>query len=460
MEQFDALIIGAGQSGVPLAKKLAQAGWKTALIEKRLLGGTCINDGCTPTKTLVASARMAYMAGRSADLGIEIPAFEVNFEKVMDRQAGVVNQFRVGTTSGVEQTENLTVIIGEAKFINNNTLEVKANGAGSGEYTAKYIFIDTGASPAIPDTPGLKEIGYLDSTRILELRERPEHLLIVGGGYIALEYAQMFRRFGSEVTILERSDRLMGKEDEDLSELLTNTLEEEGIKILTQTSVSSYEKLDDGKVAVSLENKEGPAKIHCSHVLVAVGRKPQTSALGLENTEIEVDDRGFVMVDEFLQTKVEHVYALGDVNGGPAFTHISYNDYIIVSKNLLEGAQLSTVGRQVPYCVFTDPQVGRIGMSENEAKKKGIDFLVAKIPMENVARAIETSETKGFMKAIVDRHSRQILGATIVGEQGGETMTVLQLAMAANFTCDQLKDTIFAHPLYAESINNLFMSLT
>lgn len=459
MEQFDALIIGAGQSGVPLAKKLALAGWKTALIEKRLLGGTCINDGCTPTKTLVASARMAYMAGRSADLGIEIPAFEINFEKIMERQAGVVSQFRAGTTAGVEQTENLTVIFGEANFVNNNTLQVTASGPGSGEYTAKYIFIDTGASPAIPDTPGLKEIDYLDSTRILELREKPKHLLIVGGGYIALEYAQMFRRFGSEVTILERSERLMGKEDEDLSELLTKTLKEEGVKVLTQTSVSSYGKLADGTVAVSLENKAEPGIIHCSHVLIAVGRKPQTAALGLENTDIETDDRGFVIVNEFLQTKVENVYALGDVNGGPAFTHISYNDYIIVSKNLLELAKLSTLGRQVPYCVFTDPQVGRIGMSENEARKKGIEFLIAKIPMKNVARAIESSETRGFMKAIVDRHSRQILGATIVGEQGGETMTVLQLAMAANFTCDQLKDTIFAHPLYAESINNLFMSL-
>jgi pyruvate/2-oxoglutarate dehydrogenase complex dihydrolipoamide dehydrogenase (E3) component len=459
MEQFDAIIIGAGQSGVPLSKKLAKAGWKTALIEKRLIGGTCINDGCTPTKTLIASARMAYMAGRSADLGIDIPTFEVNFKRIMERQAGVVQQFRSSATKGVQQSENLTVIFGEAKFIDNHTLQVTSSGDSSGEYTAKYIFVDTGASPAIPDTPGLNEITYLDSTSILALRERPEHLLIVGGGYIALEYAQMFRRFGSEVTILERSERMMGKEDEDLSELLTETLKAEGVNILTQTKVSSYEKLDGEKIAVHLENKAGANTITCSHVLIAVGRKPQTLALGFENTSIKTDDHGFVVVDEFLQTDVEGVYALGDVNGGPAFTHISYNDYIIVSKNLLEGAKQSTLGRQVPYCVFTDPQVGRIGMGENEAREKGIDFLVAKIPMENVARAIESSETRGFMKAIVDKHTRQILGATVIGEQGGETMTVIQLAMAGGLTCDQLKDMIFAHPLYAESINNLFMTI-
>jgi pyruvate/2-oxoglutarate dehydrogenase complex dihydrolipoamide dehydrogenase (E3) component len=326
-------------------------------------------------------------------------------------------------------------------------------------YTAKHIFIDTGAVPVVPDTPGLKDIAYLNSTTILELKEKPEHLLIVGGGYIAVEYAQMFRRFGSEVTILERSERLMGKEDEDLSELLTEILTEEHINVLTHTKVTSYEKLAGAKVGVHIENNDEASTIVCSHVLIAVGRKPQTNNLGLENTDIKLDDHGFVLVDEFLQTGVEQVYALGDVNGGPAFTHISYNDYVVVSKNLLEGAKLSTHGRQVPYCVFTDPQIGRIGLSENQAREQGLDFQVAKLPMKNVARAIESSETKGFMKAIVDSHTRQILGATIIGEQGGETMTVLQLAMAGNLTCDQLKDTIFAHPLYAESINNLFMTL-
>jgi dihydrolipoamide dehydrogenase len=459
MEQFDAIIIGAGQSGVPLSKKLAQAGWKTALIEKRLVGGTCINDGCTPTKTLIASARMAYMAGRSADLGVNIPTFEVDFNKIMDRQSGVVKQFREGATSGVQKTENLTLVFGEAKFVENHTLEVTSSDSDAVAYTAKHIFIDTGAVPVVPDTPGLKDIAYLNSTTILELKEKPEHLLIVGGGYIAVEYAQMFRRFGSEVTILERSERLMGKEDEDLSELLTEILTEEHINVLTHTKVTSYEKLAGAKVGVHIENNDEASTIVCSHVLIAVGRKPQTNNLGLENTDIKLDDHGFVLVDEFLQTGVEQVYALGDVNGGPAFTHISYNDYVVVSKNLLEGAKLSTHGRQVPYCVFTDPQIGRIGLSENQAREQGLDFQVAKLPMKNVARAIESSETKGFMKAIVDSHTRQILGATIIGEQGGETMTVLQLAMAGNLTCDQLKDTIFAHPLYAESINNLFMTL-
>jgi pyruvate/2-oxoglutarate dehydrogenase complex dihydrolipoamide dehydrogenase (E3) component len=459
MKSFDAIVIGAGQAGVPLAKKLAGAGWNTALIEKRYVGGTCINDGCTPTKTLVASARMAYKAGNSQELGVEITDFNVDFKKIMARKAAVVKQFRDGATSGVEATAHLTLIIGDASFISNHTLKIRYNDGTSEELTAGHIFINTGASPVIPDTEGLKELNYLTSTSILELEEVPEHLLVVGGGYIGLEYAQMFKRFGAEVTLLERSDRLMPKEDDDVCRELTDIFRSDDIDILIEAKALRYTSRSDGRIEVDVEIAGEKKVLTCSHVLVASGRKPQTETLGLEHAGIVCDEHGHVQVNEFLETNMQGVYALGDVKGGPAFTHISYNDFVIVSKNLLEGAQCSTINRQVPYCMFTDPQVGRIGITEMQAVEQGLDFLVARIPMANVARAIENGETRGFMKAVVDKETRLILGATIVGEQGGEIMSILQMAMMGKITCDEISTTVFAHPLYAESLNNLFLTI-
>ncbi|MBB5634892.1 dihydrolipoamide dehydrogenase [Pedobacter cryoconitis] len=459
MKEFDAIVIGAGQAGVPLAKKLADAGWRTALIEKRLVGGTCINDGCTPTKAMVASARMAYLAANSKVLGIDIPAYEVNFKVVMARKSAIVTQFREGSLAGIEKTKNLTLIYGEAKFQDDHTVYVNANDGTFENYTAKHIFINTGASPRIPDIEGIKAIKYLTSTTILGLKEVPEHLLIVGGGYIGLEFGQMFRRFGSGITILEQSSQLMPKEDNDVCEVMSRIFKEDGIDVLTDAKVLKFETLANDKIKVTIDLKGKSTTVTCSHVLIASGRNPQTAALGLENTAVECDSHGFIEVNEFLETKASHVYALGDVKGGPAFTHISYNDYIVVTKNILEGSKMSIKDRMIPYCMFTDPQLGRIGMTETQAKEKGIDYLVAKIPMKNVARAIETAETRGFMKAVVDKKSKQILGATIIGEQGGEIMSVLQMAMMGKITYEEIRFAIFAHPLYAESLNNLFMSI-
>lgn len=459
MKEFDAIVIGAGQAGVPLAKKLAMSGLKTALIEKRVVGGTCINDGCTPTKAMVASARMAWLAGRSEELGIEIPSFEVNFKAIMARKTEIVTQFREGATAGVEKTENLTLVYGEAKFVNDNTLYVNGKDGSFENYSAKRIFINTGASPLIPEIEGLAEIDYLTSTTILELKEIPEHLVIVGGGYIGLEFAQMFARFGSKVILLERGPHLMPREDDDVCEVMTEIFREDGIEIFTAAEAKKFSQQANGEIEVTVTEKGKTVKHHCSHVLLATGRKPQTAALGLENTTIKYDDEGHITVNEFLETTAKNVYALGDVKGGPAFTHISYNDHIIVTSNIIENTTLSTKGRMVPYCIFTDPQVGRIGITEREAKEQGIDYLVAKIPMKNVARAIETAETRGFMKAVVDKKSKQILGATIIGEQGGEIMTVLQMAMMGRVTFEEIRFAIFAHPLYAESLNNLFMSI-
>jgi len=459
MKEFDAIVIGAGQAGVPLAKKLAQSGLKTALIEKRMVGGTCINDGCTPTKAMVASARLAYLASRSGDLGIDIPAYTIDFKAVMARKSAIVTQFREGAIKGVEKTENLTLIYGEAKFKDDQTIYVNGRDGNFENYTAKHIFINTGASPVIPQIEGVNEIKYLTSTTILQLEEIPEHLLIVGGGYIGLEFGQMFRRFGSKVTLLEKSRRLMPKEDDDVCEVMSEIFKEDGIEILTEAEVTKFSNGSNGKINVTVKLKGKESNHTCTHVLLASGRKPQTEALGLENTSVECDDHGHVKVNEFLETKAKNVYALGDVKGGPAFTQISYNDYVIVTKNLLENAKMSTVNRMVPYCMFTDPQLGRVGITEDEAEEQGLDYLVAKIPMKNVARAIETAETRGFMKAVVDKKTKQILGATVIGEQGGEIMTVLQMAMMGKVTYEEVRFATFAHPLYAESLNNLFMSL-
>lgn len=458
MKAFDAIVIGAGQAGVPLAKKLAMSGLKTALIEKRLVGGTCINEGCTPTKTLVASARMAWLAGRSHELGIDIPAYEVNFKAIMARKDKIVTQFREGAIAGLEETENLTLVYGNAKFIDDHTLYIAGNDGSFENYTARKIFINTGATPLIPEIEGIADISYFSSATILDLKEIPEHLLIVGGGYIGLEFAQLFSRFGSRITLLERGDLLMPQEDDDVCRVMSEIFQQEGIEIFTGAEVQKFSQ-GYGQIEVLVKQKGKTVKHHCSHVLLATGRKPQTDTLGLENTNISCDEQGHIQVNEYLETSAKNVYALGDVKGGPAFTHIAYNDYVVLSSNIIAHTKLSITDRMVPYCMFTDPQVGRIGLTETVAKAQGLDFLVAKIPMKNVARAIETAETRGFMKAIVDKKSKQILGATIIGEAGGEIMTILQVAMMGKLSYEDIRYAIFAHPLYAESLNNLFMSV-
>jgi pyruvate/2-oxoglutarate dehydrogenase complex dihydrolipoamide dehydrogenase (E3) component len=459
MKKYDAVIIGAGQAGVPLAKKLALAGKKTALIEKRWVGGTCINDGCTPTKTMIASARIAYLASHAAELGIHIPKVEINLKQIVSRKNKIVQAFRDGSEQGIEKTKNLNLIYGEAQFISENELEILTVSGKKIKIEASLIFINTGAEPVIPEIEGLDHIDYLTSTTILDLRKIPEHLLIVGGGYIALEMAQMFKRFGAKVTILEHQHRFMPHEDEDVCAEIRDILAKEKIKIYTSAEVIKVK--NKGKsVSVNVLINKKITRIICSHILIATGRKPQTERLNLASAGVKVSDKGFIEVDAHLKTNKSHIYALGDVKGGPAFTHISYNDYIIVAQNLLENNKaIDTKNRIIPYAMFTDPQLGRIGITEEEAKEKGLNYKVAKIYNTQVARSIETGDTRGFMKAIVDVDSGQILGAAIISTEGGEIMSVLQMAMLGKITHHQLSNQIFAHPLYAESLNNLFMSL-
>jgi len=460
MKQYDAIVIGAGQAGGPLAKKLALAGKKTALIEKRWIGGTCVNDGCTPTKTMIASAKMAYLAGNSAPLGVKIKGYKVDMPTIKKRKDEVVHRFRDGSQKGLEATKGLDVIFGDAEFIADKTISVKLNDGGKiKEFQADQFFINTGAKTFIPEIEGLADIDYLTSTTILDLEYVPEHLLIIGGNYIGLEFGQMFRRFGSKVTIVEKSGRIVSREDEDVSEELTKIMEGEDITIHTNAVTTGFKKKKGGKITALIKIGDEEEKIKCSHVLIAVGRSPQSAGLNLAKTGVETDERGAVKVNDKLETNVKGIYALGDVKGGPAFTHISYNDYSIVYRNLVKNDNLTTKNRPVPYCMFTDPQLGCIGLNETEAKKQNIKHKVAKLPMAYVARAIETGDTRGFMKAIVDPDTKLILGATILGTEGGETMTILQMAMLGGITYEQIRWFVFAHPLYAESLNNLFMAM-
>jgi pyruvate/2-oxoglutarate dehydrogenase complex dihydrolipoamide dehydrogenase (E3) component len=459
MKQYDAIIIGAGQAGGPLAKKLAEAGKKTAIIEKRWVGGTCVNDGCTPTKTMVASAKMAYMAANSSPLGVKIKSFSVDMPKVKKRKDDIVHQARDGNQKSIEKTQNLDLLFGEAVFTGDKTISVKMNSGREKELKADLIFINTGAKPFVPEIEGINDIGYLDSTSIMELDHIPEHLLVIGGNYIGLEFGQMFRRFGSKVTVIERSCRIVSREDEDISEALTQILKDEKITILTNANTTRFKKKTGGKIVATISKGGKEEKIKCSHVLIAAGRTPQSKALKLDLTGVMVDDKSYITVNDELETNVKGIYALGDVKPGPAFTHISYNDYTIVYRNLIEKQKLTINDRPVPYCMFTDPQLGHIGLNETEAKKQGIKYKMVKLPMAHVARAIETGDTRGFMKALVDPDTKKILGATVLGPEGGEIMTILQMAMLGDITYDRIRYCVFAHPLYAESLNNLFLGL-
>jgi pyruvate/2-oxoglutarate dehydrogenase complex dihydrolipoamide dehydrogenase (E3) component len=458
MKQYDAIVIGSGQAGTPLSKKLAKAGKKTLLIEKRLIGGTCINDGCTPTKAMVASAKAAYLAKRCSDLGVNVDKYSIDMKQIKRRKDEIVEHSRSGSQKAVEQTENLDLLFGEAVFSGHKTLLVKLNGGGEEEVSADWIFINTGTKTAIPDINGLKDINYLTSTTILDLDYVPEHLLVIGGNYIGLEFGQMFHRFGSKVTLLERGARILAREDDDIADEVAKILTDEGLTILANAQASQFISFN-GTIRVAIKVDGNDQQVTCSHVLVAAGRIPQTETLQLEKTGVEVDEKGNIKVNDKLETNVPGIYALGDVKGGPAFTHIAYNDYTIVYRNLIEAQDLNIADRPLPYCMFIDPQLGRVGLSETEARKQGYHVKVAKLPMEHVARAIETGETRGLMKAVVDTNTKQILGAAILGAEGGEIMSVLQMAMEGGITYDRIRYCVFAHPTYSESLNNLFMSI-
>ena len=459
MNKYDAIIIGSGQAGTPLARKFAEAGWNIAIIESRYPGGTCINDGCTPTKAMVASAKNAYQARRANEYGIQVNEVRINMPELIDRKNKIVGRFRNASEKSLTKFPNIHLIYGEASFIGKKQIKIKLNDGGEQTCESEQIFINSGGRTAIPDIDGLNEITYLTSTTILDLQEVPEHLLIIGASYIALEFGQMFRRYGSKVTILEASATFLRKEDRDVADEMQHIFKEENIPIYINAKVKKLENAADNGISATVDINGSEEKINASHILLATGRVPNTDILNLQATGVDTNEKGYIKVNSKLETNVNGIYALGDINGGPAFTHISYNDYLVVYKNMLHQADVSTKGRFVPYCMFTDPELGRVGINEDEAKEKKLNYKVAKLPMTHVARGIETGETRGFMKVIVEADSKKILGVAILGAQGGELMSLLQIAMMGNITYEQLRENIFAHPTYSESINNLFMTL-
>src|ERR1700682_4138207 len=431
-QQYDAIIIGSGQAGTPLSTALAAAGMHTALIERKHVGGTCINEGCTPTKTMVASGRVAYLARRAADYGVHTGTISIDLVKVRQRKRDIVDKFRNGSQARIEKTANLELIFGDAKFAGSSTgprtIEVRSNDGAQRSLSAKYIFINAGTRAARPKLDGLDDVPTLDNVSIMELDAVPEDLLIVGGGYIGVEFGQLFRRFGSRVTIVQLRGQLLAGEDPDVAEEVAKIFQQDGIEVLLNAKVIRVGQTD-GNIRLEVQ-QQGHATtliLAGSHLLVAAGRLPNSTTLKLAAAGIQTDDRGFIKVNDRLETTASGVYALGDIKGGPAFTHISYDDFRIIRANLLEKKNASTHGRLVPYTVFIDPQLGRVGLTETEARAQKRNIRVAKLPVSAVARALVTDETRGFMKAIVDAETKQILAPRFLGLKGAKLCRQLRL---------------------------------
>ena len=462
---YDAIVIGAGQAGTPLSQALAAAGMRTALIERDHVGGTCVNEGCTPTKTMVASARVAYLARRGADYGVHTGEIKIDLAKVRERKRAIVDSFRNGSQSRIEKTKNLDLIFGEAEFAAAKALRVRNKDGAELTLSADKIFLNAGCRPGVPKLEGLDTVQYLNSTSIMELDSVPEHLLVLGGGYIGLEFGQMFRRFGSRVTIVQSGAQLLRGEDADVAEAVLSILRGESLDVLLNSravrvakSVNGIELMVQtaGKARETMGVSAESQTILGTHLLVAAGRVPNSDWLNTDGAGISRDKHGYIQVNDRLETNVPGVFALGDIKGGPAFTHISYDDFRIIRTNVIEKGSASIAGRLLPYTLFIDPQLGRVGMSEGEARAAGRKIRIAKMPMNYVARALELDESRGFMKAIVDSDSQQILGAAVLGIEGGEVMSQIQLAMMGKLPYTTLKDGVFAHPTLAESLNSLF----
>jgi pyruvate/2-oxoglutarate dehydrogenase complex dihydrolipoamide dehydrogenase (E3) component len=458
-QHYDAIIIGSGQGGNPLAVALAGAGRKTAVIEREHVGGTCINEGCTPTKTMVASAKVAYLDRRSSNYGVQNGPVNVDMAEVRRRKRDIVDSFRGGSERRLEDAENLDLIRGEAHFTGPKELEVRLDDGDTLQLSAENVFINVGARPGGVPVEGIDAVGALNSTTVMELDEVPDHLLVLGGGYVGLEFAQMFRRFGSEVTVVQRGPQLLAREDADVAEAVADVLDEDGIEVLLETEAQSARQDEGGGIQLTVSGPDGGRILSGSHLLVAAGRPPNTDLLNLEEAGIETDKRGFIKVDDRLETNVPGVYALGDVKGGPAFTHVSYDDFRVIQANLLDGGNATISDRLIPYTVFIDPQLGRVGLSESEAREQGHDVRVGTMPMNYVARALEMDESRGMMKVVVDAGTGRILGCAVLGIEGGEIMAMIQIAIMGGLSYTALRDGMFAHPTLAESLNTLFASV-
>lgn len=454
MKSYDAIIIGSGQGGSPLAHKLADLGWSVALVEREHLGGSCVNYGCTPTKTMVAHARVAHVVRRSQKYGVHAGDTEVDLGAIVARKNRVVAQWRHGQEQHAEKRPKLDVIRAHARFTGPKTIR-----AGDNEIAGEHIFINTGTRPRIPTISGVDDIDVLTNRSILDLTEIPPHLLVLGGSYVGLEFGQMFRRFGSDVTIIEHNERIISREDAEVSEALREALEAEGISFCMGATARSVKRVGES-IELIITREDGSTDVLSgSHLLVAAGRLPNTDDLGLDHAGVKTDCSGYIEVNDRLETSVEGIWALGDVKGGPAFTHISYDDHLVIYDNLIESENRSIDGRIVPYALFTDPELGRVGMTEQQAVDAGYTIKVGRIPMSRVARAIERDETAGLMKVVIDAETDRILGAAILGTEGGELVQILMALMMADAPWTLLRRSIYIHPTLAEGFFALMESV-
>ena len=453
IHKYDAVVLGSGQGGNPLAQKLTEDGQHVALIESDLLGGTCINTGCTPTKAMVASAQIAHYVRNAARWGVRAGNIGIDLPAVLRRKNEIVHSFRSGWEKKFEGNDRLRVYRARARFIGPSQIQ-----AGEDTIESERIFVDTGAKPAIPHIEGLDSVPYLTNVSLLDLEHLPAHLLVLGGGYVGLEFGQMFRRFGSEVTVVQSAERILPNEDTDISDELRDCLEAEGMKFFVQAHAARI-RGTAGSIEVSVDTPNGSQTLRGSHLLVATGRTPQTKDLDLAKTGVDTDPKGYIKVNERLETTAPGIWAIGDVNGGPAFTHISYNDFQIVYANIYEGQHLTTTDRIVPYAVYTDPALGRVGLTEKAARAQGRKLKIGKKPLTSVARAIERSETAGIMKIVVDADTDRVLGAAILSAEGAELVQILGTLMVADKPYTLLKGAIYIHPTLAEGFFGLMDSV-
>jgi len=453
-QDFDAIVIGAGQAGPSLAGRLTQAGWTVAMVERKLFGGTCVNVGCTPTKAMVASAHAAHIARRGSDFGVvRKEPVVVDMKQVLARKNAIVMKSRTGVENWLRGMERCTVFKGAARFESPNEIRV-----GDQVLCAKNIFLNVGARPAVPDMPGVREVPFLTSTTILDLDELPKHLIVVGGSYVGLEFAQMYRRFGSEVTVVERKSRLVPNEDEDLSLGIQEILQSEGIQLRLDANCIRLEN-EGGEVAVGLDCLDGHPRVVGSRILLAVGRSPNTDDLGLTAAGVETDMHGFVTVDDQLQTSVPGIWALGDCNGRGAFTHTSYNDFEIVADNLLDKASRRVSDRIPVSALYIDPPLAQVGLTETQVRQSGRAALIGTRPMTKIGRAVEKGETQGFMKVLVDAESKKILGAAILGTGGDEAIHCILSTMYAGAPYTTLSRAVHIHPTVSELIPTMLQSI-
>jgi pyruvate/2-oxoglutarate dehydrogenase complex dihydrolipoamide dehydrogenase (E3) component len=458
VEQFDDVVLGGGKGGKSLAMALANAGHRVALIEQGQIGGTCINVACIPTKTMVASAKLVELASRASDFGVTLPTPPADISGVIERKRRVVGGMVDAHRTLFTTTPNMDFLLGRGVFGGERTIAVTLSDGSIRQVRGERVYINTGSHTTIPPIPGLDGVDYLTSTSVMELAELPSRLAIIGAGYIALEFAQVFRRLGSDVVLVARGETFLPNEDRDIAAAIRTVLEEDGIEFVDNVETDSVREVPGGiELAYSRNGEAGT--LMCSHLMVAVGRTPNSAGLGLQAAGVQVDKRGAITVDDYLQTTAENVYAIGDCNGGPLFTHASWDDYRILLANVLHGAGRSTAGRLMPYTLFIDPELGRVGLTEDAARAKGHDVAVATLPAAKIPRANTAGETKGLLKAVVDRTTGQILGCSLFCHAGGEVMSVVQMAMIGQVRYTAVRDTIFTHPTMAESLNLLFAGL-